>query len=498
MNVLRGKIRWAVVMMVAALMAEQSPAQQQRLTIWGTPPREKPHFTKAAEGFPPLPLPVVPQRRSEKKRPPAPPILIANLSNFSFIGWQGSPGAVDQLLQNARKNLNVWYGWEQLDIRQVVREHQAGVTHRTPLLYLCAYYSLELDEQQRKALAEYVLSGGTLLINCCGQQQAYDSARAELGQMFPKVELRRLPQDHPIYNSNAKIEQVSYPAVGGGALDAGAATTDRPRLEALTLGSRAAVIVSFEDLACGWNQYNNPSVLRVSAEDSTRLGLNIITYVTAELRLARYLSRTQEVTGPSVRPRQQLVFAQLIHGGNWNPNPSAVPLFLKELASNTSVAVRFDRVTVQLNDPEIFNYPLLYLTGQWDPKFSREEVAILHCYLSNGGVLIADCAAGRQEFDIAFRRLCAELFPDNPLELLKADDPLFNSFFQITTVSVHHEQQPTRPVIEAVMIDGKPAILYSKLGLCDGWARQFDAYARCYAPEDAVKLGTNMVVYAMQ
>ena len=272
---------------------------------------------------------------------------------------------------------------------------------------MCAYYPLNCDDAQRKALADYVMSGGTLLINCCGQQPAYDSVKSELATMFPNYQLRRLPQDHPIYNADYKIEQVSYPAIGGGALDSGAATTDKPRLDAITLGSRAAVIVSLEDLACGWNEYDNPSVKRVSAADSTRLGLNIVTYVTAEMRLAKFLSHTQEMTGPSVRPRQQLVFAQLIHGGNWDPNPSAVPMFLKELASNTSVAVDFDRVTIQLNDPAIFNYPLLYVTGQWDPQFTKEETAILHRYLTNGGVIIADSAGGRQEFDIAFRKLCA-------------------------------------------------------------------------------------------
>ncbi len=489
---------WKLLTVLLLLSVAAPALGEEKITIWGTPPREKPHFTKAAEGFPPLPLPVVPQRRSEKKRPPAPPILIANLANFSFGGWQGSPGAVDQLLQNAKKNLSVWYGWEQLDINQIVREQSAGVQHRTPLLYLCAYYPLNLSDAQRAALQDYVLAGGTLLINCCGQQESYDSIKAELDKMFSNVELRRLPQDHPIYNSNSKIEQVSYPAIGGGAMDTGAAATDKPHIDAVTLGSRAAVIVSFEDLACGWNEFNNTSVQRVSAADSTRLGLNIITYVTAEMRLAKFLSRTQDVTGPSVRPRQQLVFAQLVHGGNWNPNPSAVPLFLKELASNTSVAVNFERVTVQLTDPAIFNYPLLYMTGQWDPKFSKDEVAILHRYLSNGGIIIADAAAGRGEFDIAFRKLCAQMFPESPLTALPADHPLFSSFHKIQTVAAHHESQPIAPSIEAVTFDGKPVILYSKFGLGDGWAQQFDAYAKCYAPGDAVKIGTNLVVYCMQ
>src|SRR5574337_725193 len=72
---------WAHVLLAVVLsVAVTIPAwaQSERLTMWGPPPKEKPQRTKAAEGFPPLPLPVVPQRRTEKKRPPAPPKLIAN------------------------------------------------------------------------------------------------------------------------------------------------------------------------------------------------------------------------------------------------------------------------------------------------------------------------------------------------------------------------------------------------------------------------------------
>lgn len=481
---------------VAGLCA--SVLADERITMWGTPPREKPQRTKAAEGFPPLPLPVVPQRRTEKKRPPAPPKLLANLANFSFDGWQGSPGAVDTLLNTAQENLKVWYGWEQVDISALVRQHTSGVISRTPIVYLCAYYPLNLTDEQRAALAAYVLNGGTLLINCCGQDEAFASTKAELARMFSKVELRLLPADHPIYHSYHDIEKVSYPAPSASALDSGAAETGAPRLRAITLGTRAAVIVSYEDLACGWNKWNNPAVKRVAASDSNRLGLNLITYITAENRFAKFLSRTQEVAGPTVRPREQLVFAQLIHDGNWNPNPSAVPLFLKELASNTSIAVQFDRQTIQLKDPGLFGYPLLYMTGTWDPKFTDEEVALLHRYLANGGVLIVDAASGRTEFDTAFRALCKRLFPGQSLQALPADHPLFSSFHKIDTLRLNHQDEPVAPVVEAVLVDEKPVILYSKVGLCDGWAHEFSAYARGYTTPDALRLGTNMVVFSMQ
>ncbi|MFH1748682.1 MAG: DUF4159 domain-containing protein [Planctomycetota bacterium] len=476
-----------------------SPGQgQERLRIWGPPPREKPQHTKAAEGFPPLPLPVVPQRRTEKKRPPAPPKLIANLEHFSFVGWKGSPGAVDQLLQKAKKHLKVWYGWEQLDIREVVRKHTAGVNHRTPILYLCAFYPLDLSAEQRTALQSYVLGGGSLLINCCGQDETFKSVRDELERMLPKYALRPLPADHPVYHTYYDIEQVRYPLPADNPLDEGAVEVGPPRLQAVTLGTRAAVIVSREDIASGWNDWYNAQVVRLHPEDATRLGLNLITYVTAENRYAKYLAKTRTVAGPVVRPREQLTFAQLIHDGNWNPNPSAVSLFLKELAANTSIAVRFERHALQLKDPTLFEHPLLYMTGSWDPRFSREEHALLHRYLTNGGVLIADAAAGSREFDAAFRQLCQELFPEQPLTRLPADHTVFSSFHQITSVRLYHESEPAPAHLEAVLLAGQPVILYSQYGLCDGWAHQFSAYARCHTTEDALRLGTNLVVYLMQ
>ena len=493
------KITGKVVLAIAVMgLAAPALIAADKLTMWGPPPIEKPHFTKAAETMGPLPLPAVPERRTEKKRPPAAPKLIANLADFSFAGWKGSPGSVDWLLRASQGQLKLWYGWEHVDMGSVVSKHAARTDYRTPIFYLCAYYPLNLSEEQREALRSYVLNGGTLLINCCGQQAAMASVKAELAKMFPKYELRRLPADHPLYHSCYHIETVRYPVPSSSPLDAGAATRDAPRLQAVTLGTRAAAIVSFEDLASGWHHWENPGVQRVASEDSVRLGLNVVTYVAAEQRLASYLAKTREVAGPSVRPREQLAFVQLIHGGNWNPNPSAVPFFLKELASNTSIAVKFERQSMEIKDPALFDHPLLYMTGTWDPKLSQEETALLRRFLTNGGVLIADAASGRKEFDEGFRALCRKMFPDGGLQPLPASHPVFQSLAKIDKLHLNHRADAVQPSIEALIVNDRPAILYSKFGLSDGWAQEFSAYANAYTTTDALALGANLVVFAMQ
>src|SRR5215470_10125726 len=53
------------------------------------PPLAKPDRRNAGEGFPPLPLPATPLRRTEKKREPSPPALVGSVT-FSPIMLRGS------------------------------------------------------------------------------------------------------------------------------------------------------------------------------------------------------------------------------------------------------------------------------------------------------------------------------------------------------------------------------------------------------------------------
>ena len=46
----------------------------------GPPPQAKPQSRTGGESFPPLPLPATPLRRTEKKRPPAPPSLVGKMA----------------------------------------------------------------------------------------------------------------------------------------------------------------------------------------------------------------------------------------------------------------------------------------------------------------------------------------------------------------------------------------------------------------------------------
>ena len=58
------------------------------------PPATPPAQHSSAEGLPPLPLPVVPLRRTEKKNPPRPPVLIAKIATKKQSDWATNQATV--------------------------------------------------------------------------------------------------------------------------------------------------------------------------------------------------------------------------------------------------------------------------------------------------------------------------------------------------------------------------------------------------------------------
>jgi hypothetical protein len=70
-----------------------------------------------------------------------------------------------------------------------------------------------------------------------------------------------------------------------------------------------------------------------------------------------------------------------------------------------------------------FAPPFVYLTGHAGIALSGDEIKILRDYLTDGGMLFADC--GSPSWDKSFRSLAQQLFPNEPLRVIADDDPLF-------------------------------------------------------------------------
>ena len=78
------------------------------------------------------------------------------------------------------------------------------------------------------------------------------------------------------------------------------------------------------DLTCGWDGHEHPRGTRVVIDQARQLGANMITYILGRFQLGRFLSTTKVYYEAGAPARDDFVFAQLMHEGDWDPDPSAV------------------------------------------------------------------------------------------------------------------------------------------------------------------------------
>lgn len=470
------------------------------------PPRAKPHRRSGGEGVPPLPLPATPIRRSERKRQPTPPALVGMI-NFSQ----------QYSLRNGRREQTDVFPTTAIDIERLMKvaNHRLRVRYRyvaisldkfnwdpqhLPLLYITGWTPMpRLPDELISHLRRYLYDGGTLVFHAqCGRPEFQKTALREIKRIFPKRQLAAIDTDSPLFYACFPIKSMRFRK------DFEPFREIPPYLEAVYLGCRPAIIYSPIDLNCGWDVASNPirGGLLYHQDDATRLGVNIVSTVLANMQYARAWG-TQKIYHEQKAPsRDELVLGQIVHSGHWDPTPHGLPNLLKYIAHNTTLKIQFKRKTVQLGDPELFNYPVLYITGMRDFKLSDAEVTQLRNYLQSGGVLIGDASAGRKAFDTAFRRELKRVLPDNELKLLAHDNPLYQMPYQINKVSYTSAVQSVvggldRPTMEGVEIEGQLSVIYSPLGLGNGWEKLGFAYNRGYADNDALRLGVNAIAYAL-
>ena len=470
----------------------------------GPPPKAKAQHRTGGEGFAPLPLPATPLRRSEKKRPPAPPALIGKMGlgptrwitkngkRIQYRDWMTDPADVSTLLLWTNEKLGINYRSIESDFNQFSYDPR-----ELPALLFAGHNKFTLRDEVRKNLARYVADGGTIIGDaCCGWNDFAECFRREMESIFPGRPLRKMLPEEPVFSSYYKLGAFTYKKGDGSTYDA------EPCLEGIDFGCRTGVIFSPCDLTCGWDGHEHPRGVRVVIDQARQIGANMVTYVLGSYQLGRFLSTTKvyyEATAPS---RDDFVFAQLIHEGDWDPDPSGVHNLLKFARDNSTLGVKFKRENVQLKDPKAATYPLLYMTGHREFHWSQEEVARLQRYLKAGGVLLADACCGRVAFDMAFRSEIAKVFPGQKLQKVAPDHPIYHSQFDIRTVDYTPRTredfgQFDTPELEGITVDGRLAVVYSKFDLGNGWEQFPHAYSYGLKDESALQIGTNAIVYAI-
>jgi hypothetical protein len=467
----------------------------------GPPPPAAPQRRTGGEYFPPLPLPATPLRRTEKKRSPRPPSLFAKVAygrqeagkgtKVQWPDWKTDPGDIDTLLEWVNSQLGINYGSIETDLSQFSYDPSD-----VPVLYVTGHNALSIDTAVAGKLRAYLQDGGFLVADaCCGSQEFRDAFEKSMKAVFPDRPLRVLPPEHPLFSAFQDATKVTYLHLPG------AATTE-PLVKGIDIGCRTAVFYFPRDVSCGWSGHVHDTGERYDIESARKLGANLVTYVIADYQLGRYLSSAKVYYQSGEKTRDEFVFGQIVHDGDYDPSPSGVANLLEYVDKESSIHVQYKKVAVKPDSPDVFNFPLLYMVGHYDFTLSDAAVANLKRFLANGGILFAESCCGRKEFDAAFRREIARVIGPDGLKPISPDSPLYSSFNKIDKVAYSPYAREIvgsldKPLLEGALVDGNLAVIYSPLALANGW-EQFDhPYSRGYDSMSALKIGTNVLVYAM-
>jgi len=465
------------------------------------PPRAAPQRRNGGEGTAPLPLPGTPLRRSERKREPSPPALVGNITfsdsslKKSGVNWQTTIIDIEKWVNFTNDQLGQRYRFVGTDFSKFSYDPT-----ELPIIYFTGWKPMpELDDGTIQRLRQYLMDGGTLVVHSnCGRPEFNDSFRREAARIFPERELAPIPTDHPLFSSFYHINQMRVRK------GSEAWKTIPPYLETINIGTRAAVIFSPIDLSCGWDAETHPieGGILYNQADALQLGSNIVTYCLAEYQYGRFFEHAKIYHQAADATRDQLVLGQIVHNGDWDATPHGVPNLLKMIDQSTTLHVQFKRVPVDPEKQDMFGFPVLFMSGQRDFRFSDAAVKRLRDYLDHGGVLIVDCVIGSKEFDVAFNREIKRIYPDHELKTLPIDHPIYSFVYDTNHVDLAplgRQLFPgvNTPLLKAIEIDGTLPVIYSPLSMSAGWEQLPRAYNKGYADEDALKLGVNVFMYVI-
>lgn len=183
-------------------------------------------------------------------------------------------------------------------------------------------------------------------------------------------------------------------------------------------------------------------------------------------------------------------------GGDWYNDPSAEVNLLKFISETTNINTLPEYVFVDISTDDIFTYPILFITGHGNISFSERDAARIKKYLENGGFIYADDDYG---IDKSFRREIKKVFPEKELLELPFTHSIYNILYEFPAGPPKtHEHDNKPPQGFGIFIGERLALYYTyESNPSDGWTDQNVHNTLQEKRNEALKFGTNIIIYAL-
>ena len=194
---------------------------------------------------------------------------------------------------------------------------------------------------------------------------------------------------------------------------------------------------------------------------------------------------------------QTLAVLKYDGGGDWYSNPTALKNLIQFSNTHGATKLKLKPEVVHPEDPALFSYPFIHMTGHGNVVFSDDALKNLNTYLIGGGFLHIDDNYGMKPYILPQLK---KLFPTKVLKEVPSDHPIFNLIFEFPDgLPKIHEHDGLAPQALGVFHENRLILLCTfESDLSDGWEDQ----SVHKDPEDirlkALQMGANIIKYAFE
>ena len=192
---------------------------------------------------------------------------------------------------------------------------------------------------------------------------------------------------------------------------------------------------------------------------------------------------------------QEVAILKYDGGGDWYANPTAVPNLIKFCNENINTKINEKPTTVETSSIDIFNYPIIFMTGHGNVYFDETAVENLRSYLTSGGFLHISDNYG---LDTYVRKEIKKVFPNLELQEIPYNHPIYHQTYDFENgVPKIHEHEKNAPQGFGIFYKGELVCFYDyESDLSDGWENEAVHNDPKEIREKALRMGANMIEYA--
>ena len=185
----------------------------------------------------------------------------------------------------------------------------------------------------------------------------------------------------------------------------------------------------------------------------------------------------------------------------WNATPNDVNNLLKNMKDQVDADYHMEIRTLAEVDADPAKNPILYRSGHYNFAYTDAEREKLRKYLLAGGMIIYNTGLGSMPFYRSVMRELKQIFPEQPLQRLSSDHPIFHAYYDVDRVEYTSAVRKagyrgSEPWFDAIEINCRVVALVSRWGMAVGWQGGVKDEYQAYRQQSAFRLGINIFAYA--